>query len=143
MTGASQEGAAHSWAGSDRGAKDVLHALSDLRAARADLERMGGDRKMKWDERSAIEAIDHAMTDFKQAAIDDGKNPQDHPPVDAHMARAGRLHGALTALRAARESVNKEGDNAFANGLRARGLHDIDEAIRLTELGIAEAEHPN
>ena len=118
-----------------------LHALTDLRSARAHLERRGGDAQVKWDEHNAIELIDRAIHDIKQAAIDDGKNLDDHPPVDVKEPRAGRLHKALAALRAARDDVAKEEDNAFANGLRARGLHNIDEAIRVTEQGIADAEH--
>jgi tetratricopeptide (TPR) repeat protein len=118
-----------------------LHALTDLRNARAHLERRGGDARIKWDERTAIDAIDRAIGAIKQAAIDDGKNLQDHPPVDVHEARAGRLHKALAALRAAREDLSKEEDNDFANGLRARGLREVDEAVRATELGIAEADH--
>jgi hypothetical protein len=118
-----------------------LHALSDLRNARAQLERKGGDRQMKWDERGAVESIDRAIAAIKHAALDDGKALQDHPPVDVHEARAGRLHKALAALHAARGDIDQEEDNAFADGLRARGLHEVDEAIRLTEQGIAEAEH--
>ncbi len=117
-----------------------LHALADLRNARANLERKGGDGKVKWDEHGAIDAIDRAIAAIRQAAIDDGKNLQDHPPVDAHEPRAGRLHKALAALRTAKDDMSKEEDNAFANGLRARGLHEVDEAIRFTEQGIAEAE---
>ena len=118
-----------------------LHALSDLRNARGQLERKGGDRQMKWDERGAIEAIDRAIANIKQAAIDDGKPLQDHPPVDAREGRAGRLHRALAALQAAKNDIDQEEDNNFANGLRTRGLHDVDEAIRFTEQGIAEVEH--
>jgi hypothetical protein len=117
-----------------------LHALSDLRLARSLLERRGGDRAMKWDERAAIASIDRAIGDIRQAAIDDAKNPQDHPAVDAREPRAGRLHRALAALRAAREDIGKEEDNAFANGLRARGLRNIDDAIQFTARGVAEAE---
>jgi hypothetical protein len=118
-----------------------LHALTDLRNARAHLERRGGDLQVKWDERTAIELVDRAIRDIKLAAIDDGKNLQDHPPVDVREPRAGRLHRALAALRAARDDVSKEEDNGFANGLRARGLHYIDDAIRMTEQGISDAEH--
>jgi tetratricopeptide (TPR) repeat protein len=120
-----------------------LHALSDLRNARGNLERKGGDPQMKWDEREAVGAIERAIADIKQAAIDDGKNLQDHPPVDAREPRAGRLHKAIDALRAARKDVSEEEDNAFANGLRARGIHNIDEAIRFTEQGIGEADQPD
>ncbi len=118
-----------------------LHALVDLRNARSNLERRGGDPAMKWDEHHAIEAVDHAIGEIKRAAIDDGKNLDDHPAIDAHEPRSGRLHRALSALQAARRDVSEEEDNAFANGLRARGLHDIDEAIRFAEEGIGEAEH--
>lgn len=117
-----------------------LHALSDLRNARANLERKGGDRQMKWDEHDAIVEIDRAIHEIKEAAIDDGKNIDDHPPVDAREPREGRLHKALAALRAARADVEKEEDNAYANGLRGRAIHNIDEAIRFTEAGIHAAE---
>jgi hypothetical protein len=122
--------AAHPW---------YLHALSDLRNARANLERKGGDGKMKWDEHEAIDAIDRAIRDIKTASIDDGKNIDDHPPIDVHEPRSGRLHRALAALHTAREDVSKEEDNAYANGLRNRAIHDIEEAVHLTEAGVAEA----
>ncbi|HSY25068.1 MAG TPA: hypothetical protein VK841_23245, partial [Polyangiaceae bacterium] len=117
-----------------------LHALSDLRNARANLERKGGDHQMRWDEHVAIGAIDRAIGAIKQASIDDGKPLEEHPPVDAHEPRAGRLHKALAALQAARADIAQEEDNAFANGLRARGLQEIDNAIRITQEGIAEAD---
>jgi hypothetical protein len=117
-----------------------LHALSDLRYARANLERRGGDKQMKWDEHEAIGAIDRAIKDIKEAALDDGKNLNDHPPVDAHEPRGGRLHKAADALRAARGDIDKEEDNAFARGLRGRASHDIDEALRFTEAGVDAAK---
>jgi hypothetical protein len=117
-----------------------LRALSDLRNARANLERKGGDRQMKWDEHDAIVEIDHAIEDIKRASIDDGKNLENHPPVDTHEPRSGRLHKALAALHAAHDDVAKEEDNGFASGLRARAIHDIDEAIRFSEAGVHAAE---
>jgi hypothetical protein len=117
-----------------------LHALSDLRNARANLEKKGGDKQMKWDERDAIGAIDRAIKDIKDAALDDGKNLEDHPPVDAREARPGRLGKAIEALRTARADIDKEEDNVFAKGLRARASHDIDEAIHATEAGIQAAK---
>jgi hypothetical protein len=124
-------GGAHPW---------YLHALSDLRNARAHLQREGGERQMKWDERDAVAAIDRAIHDIKEAAIDDGKNLDDHPAVDAREARAGRLHKAADALRTARGDIDKEEDNAFARGLRGRASHDIDEAIRFTADGVRAAD---
>ena len=120
-----------------------LHALSDLRYARANLEKKGGDAQMKWDESTATGAIDRAIADIKQAAIDDGKNLADHPPVDAKEPRAGRLHKALDALEKARKDIKEKEDNSFANGLRDRAVADIDTAINFTKQGISNAEHPN
>src|SRR5882757_1012988 len=69
-----------------------LHALTDLRHARAHLERRGGDRQVKWDERVAIAEIDAAIDEIKRAAINDGKSLTEHPPVDAGLDWGGRLH---------------------------------------------------
>ena len=118
-----------------------LHALTDLRNARYNLIRKGGDPTVKWDEAVAIGAIDHAIGDIKQASIDDGKNLDDHPPLDAREPWAGRLHKALAALRASLADVNQEEDNAYASGLKARAIRNIKEAIRLTEQGIYAAQH--
>ena len=114
-----------------------LHALADLREARGNLERKGGNHEMKWDEHDAIGAVDRAIHEIKVAAIDDGRNPNDIQPVDGNAPYAGRLHKALAALRAARADVDKEEDNAYASGLKARALVHINEAIRSTEMGVA------
>jgi hypothetical protein len=116
-----------------------LHALTDLRNARFNLIRKGGDPTMRWDEHVAIDVIDRALAEIKRASIDDGKNIDDHEPLDAREPRRGRLHKALSALRAAEKDVNQEEDNAYAQGLKARAMVHIREAIRLTEMGIAEA----
>jgi len=118
-----------------------LHALTDLRNARFNLIRKGGDPNMKWDEAIAIGAIDRAISDIKQASIDDGKNLDERPTLDAREPRIGRLHKALAALRAALADVNQEEDNGYAAGLKARAIRGISEAIHLTEQGIYAAEH--
>ena len=77
---------------------------------------------------------------FKMAAIDDGKNLDDRQPSDAKDTRRGRLHRARNSLRAAHDDVGKQEDNAAVRGLRDRALRHIDEALRLTEMGIANEE---
>lgn len=116
-----------------------LHALTDLRHARAHLERRGGDAEMKWDERTAIKEIDAAIREIKEASIDDGKNLQDHPPVDMKADYKGRLHRALELLHKAEKDCREEEDNNFARGLQRRAIQHIKEAIRFTEEGIANA----
>src|ERR1700722_9147451 len=112
-----------------------LHALSDLRDARAHLERQdGGERKEQ--ERKAIEEIDAAINEIKHASIDDGKNINDHVPVDAHLDWPGRLHRALELLDKAHRDASQEEDNRFAEGLQARAIGHIDRAHHHVEEAI-------
>lgn len=106
-----------------------LHALSDLRAARWLIEHRPGDWAQTNDEVQAVRQIDAAISDIKQAAIDDGKNLNDRPPTDAHFDNRGRIHEALRLLRKARADVAREEDNAYASGLRNRAVGHIDGAI--------------
>jgi hypothetical protein len=119
-----------------------LHALSDLRDARANLQRRGGDPETKWDESRAIGDIDAAIGKLKAASIDDGKNLDDHPAVDS-PDRSGRLHKALADLQTAKDHITHEEDNAFAQGLRGRALHDIDSALMRTREGLCNAGDRN
>jgi hypothetical protein len=116
-----------------------LHALTDLRSARSNMERRKGDAEVRWDESKAIADIDAAIRKIKEAAIDDGKNLDDHPPVDAKEAYSGRLHRALAALKAAHDDVDREEDNEFAQGLKRRALKDIDAATIRTREGLCNA----
>jgi alpha-tubulin suppressor-like RCC1 family protein len=118
-----------------------LRALGELRNARANLQRRGGDPQMRWDEHRAVETIERAIREIREAAITDGKELEEHAPLDERAPRVGRLHEALTDLRGAREAISKEEDGAFASALRARAIRHLDEAIEATQLGIAEAEH--
>jgi hypothetical protein len=107
-----------------------LHAISDLRAARWLIEHRPGNWQRTEDESAAVRQIDEAIHDMKEASIDDGKNTNDHPPVDERADQPGRLHEAIDYLRKARADVSREEDNAYANGLRARSIGHIDGAIR-------------
>lgn len=115
-----------------------LHALSDLRFARANLERSGGDTQAKWDERHAIADVDSAIKKIKEAAYDDGKSLSDHPSVDATLDRPGRLHHALEALDSAHRDVSEEEDDAFVQKLKVRALKDIDSAVERTQRGLCD-----
>jgi hypothetical protein len=106
-----------------------LHALSDLRAARWLIEHRPGDWAQVADERESVRHIDMAISAIKGAAIDDGKNLYDHPPVDEHPDHRGRIRDALQYLRKARADISREESNAYANGLRDRAVAHIDGAI--------------
>jgi len=103
-----------------------LRALSDLRLARAYVaEANSGDRGA-----FVVEEIDKAIGEIKAASIDDGKNPGDHPPIDANLDFHGRFHRALDLLNHAHQDVNQEEDNGYAQGLKSRALMHIDKAHR-------------
>jgi hypothetical protein len=105
-----------------------LHALTDLRHARAHVDVGTPNYRIDADERRAIDEIDAAIREVKEAAIDDGKPLSDHPPVDARWKRADRLHRAMELLDKAHKDINERESDRFARGLKHRALHHIDEA---------------
>lgn len=104
-----------------------LHALSDLRDARGLLQRPDGGA-LHAEERAAIDDINHAIDEIKKAAIDDGKNIDDHVHVDSNKPWAGRLHDARELLDKAHRDVAQEEDNPTTRGLQGRVLSHIDRA---------------
>jgi hypothetical protein len=118
-----------------------LHALTDLRHARAHLERMTPSERMDREEEHAIAEIDKAIAEIKHAAIDDGKNLNDHPQVDAHLGHAGRYHRALELLDQAHRDIEEKEDDRYAHGLRRRALGHIDEAHHIVEHLVVQADN--
>jgi hypothetical protein len=110
-----------------------LHALTDLRHARAHLDKLTPSDRIDDEEQHAIDEIDKAIGEIKHASVDDGKNLNDHPPVDVHMDRKGRYHRALELLDKAHNDIAREEDDSWARGLRNRALHHIDEAHRIVD----------
>jgi hypothetical protein len=106
-----------------------IHALSDLRAARWMIEHRPGDWTQTNDEIEAVRHIDAAIGEIKKAAIDDGKNIDEHLPVDEPNEHNGRLHVSIDYLKKARQDISHDEDNQFAQGLQARAYNNIDAAI--------------
>jgi hypothetical protein len=104
-----------------------LHALADLRDARAQLEHLSSD-PVDNAEGHAIDNIDKAIGEIKRAAIDDGKDIQYHMPVDAHLQRTGRFHKALELLDKAKRDASGEEDQGDTRGLQMRVVEHIDRA---------------
>jgi hypothetical protein len=105
-----------------------LTALTDLRHARAHLSAPSASGRVDDLEQHAVEEIDKAIGEIKHAAIDDGKNLNDHPPVDAQMDRVGRFHRAVELLDKAHRDIAQEEDDPSTHGLRDRALRHIDAA---------------
>ena len=75
-----------------------LHALSDLRHARAYLDKLFMSEQRDDMEEHAIRKIDDAIREIKHASIDDGKNLNDHPPIDTHLKRGDRYRRHWSSL---------------------------------------------
>jgi hypothetical protein len=104
-----------------------LHALSDLRDARAHLQRPNHGA-LQQQEQEAVSEIDKAIHEIKSASIDDGKNIDDHVAVDDHLEWGGRLRRANELLGKAFSDIDKEEDNPEAHGLKRRSLEHINAA---------------
>jgi hypothetical protein len=117
-----------------------LHALSDLRTARAHLERPNHGA-LEQQEKDAIHEIDLTIAEIKKASIDDGKDLNDHPPVDAKLDWPGRLHRAIQLIDKAHQDMAKEEDNKFAQGLQQRAFGHLDKAHHHAEDALHIAEH--
>jgi hypothetical protein len=104
-----------------------IHALSDLRYARALLQRPDGGA-LHQQEKDAVHEIDKAIDEIKKASIDDGKDLNAHPPIDTGLNWGGRLHKALELLDKAHQDVSREEDDPYAQGLQQRSLDHIDKA---------------
>lgn len=117
-----------------------LHALTDLRAARWNLEHRAGDAAVSSQEDVAIVETDRAIGEARKAAMEDGKNIENHPQEDAALDRPGRLHHAMELLRKAKEDVAREEDNPQARELRDRIVEHVDLALEATRHAIRDVE---
>ncbi|MGA7317208.1 MAG: hypothetical protein WBX22_24915 [Silvibacterium sp.] len=115
-----------------------LHALSDLRYARALLEQ-DAPNVVEHDQHWALHEIDEAIRVIKDAASEDGKDLNLHPPVQPQWPVSGRFHRALEAIGNAHRDVADREHNESARGLRDEAVHHIDEAHRAVEHAIQTA----
>jgi hypothetical protein len=104
-----------------------LHALTDLREARAHLEHFDSD-PVDHAEEGAIANIDKAINEIKHAAIMDGKDIRDHMPVDSHLMRRDRFRKAMELLDKAQHDVSGEEDQPDTQGLQMRVINHINAA---------------
>jgi hypothetical protein len=118
-----------------------LHALTDLRDARWNLQNRPGDGAVSGQENVALSEIERALGDVKTAARFDEKDLREVPRVDARLDRPGRLHHALDLLRQAHADLDGEEDNPAARGLKRGALEHVDRAVAATEHAIRDVEY--
>jgi hypothetical protein len=104
-----------------------LNAISDLRYARALLWRQDWRDVMR-DQRAAIEEIDRAIDEAKRAAIDDGKNIDDHPPIDVRLGWEDRFRKAMELLDSSQRDLSYEEDSRHAAAWRSASLAHVQRA---------------
>jgi hypothetical protein len=105
-----------------------LHALADLRAARHYLADGWAWEPVRREDDMAIRQIDAAINEIKMASIDDGKNINDHFPMDGHLTPQNRFAKANELLWAAHQDLSKAEDVPQSRGLRNRAIMHVDEA---------------
>ncbi|MGD0295309.1 MAG: hypothetical protein ABSB30_15795 [Terracidiphilus sp.] len=106
-----------------------LHALSDLRTARAYLQ-MPVKPEAKNACKHAAKEISRAINDIAQAASSDGKNPEVVPPPQGGGGNANwPIHSAVKLLKEARTDIEHGRDLPENKGLREHSLEHIDKAL--------------
>jgi hypothetical protein len=104
-----------------------LNAISDLRYARALLFRPDWRPVMR-DQQAAVGEIDRAIGEARRAAIDDGRNPDDHPPIDRGLGWEGRFRKAMELLNSAEGDLSIVESNGAATPWRNAALANVRNA---------------
>jgi hypothetical protein len=104
-----------------------LHALSDLRMARA-LLRGWENPLIMLQMQDAIREVEGAIRDITDAAISDGKNIDDHPAIDAGLDNRNRLVRAHELLNKAYADIDEKETNKADLALRSKALGHISKA---------------
>ncbi|MBV9505573.1 MAG: hypothetical protein JO323_11290, partial [Acidobacteriia bacterium] len=90
-----------------------LHARTDLRRAER-LMGMPEEPNVRRDLAAAAHEAREAIREMDAAALWDGKDVVDNPPVDTYPDRPGRFHAIAQFLFAARRDIDREEDNPAA-----------------------------
>jgi hypothetical protein len=106
-----------------------LRALSDLRLARAYLDRLTPSERLDDAQTQAVHELEKAIGEIKAASIDDGKDIRFHEPIDARILPRDRWTRAHEALDAAERDVEQEEDDNATRGLQTRIKAHISNAI--------------
>jgi len=117
------------------------HALTDLRLMRGYLDRLTPSEVIDAESQSAIDEIDAAIREIKEASIDDGKDIHYHAPIDAQITPANRFRKAREAGNAAWHDLDQEEDNEFARGLKHRALDHVEKANHIIDHILHRFDH--
>jgi hypothetical protein len=105
-----------------------LRARSDLRRAQFLMRIPEEGNVMPW-LKSADHDTEAAVHEIDRAAVIDGKDIDDHPPIDTNIDRRGRFHKIVDLLRSARADLGREEDNGRAASWRNTATGNIGLAL--------------
>jgi hypothetical protein len=91
------------------------------------------------DQQAAVEEIDRAIGEAKRAAIDDGKNPEDHPPIDRALGWEGRFRKTIELLNSAERDLSEAETNGAAAAWRNAALGNVRNAKRFVEKAMRDS----
>jgi hypothetical protein len=111
----------------------ILRALSDVRLMRAYLDKLTPNEVIDAETQQAIDEIDAAIREMKEAAIDDGKDLRDHAPIDASLTPSGRFHKAREAGTAAYLDLSHGTDTEAAREHKVRAQEHIQKANHIID----------
>src|SRR5208283_6000876 len=94
-----------------------LHARTDLRTAQF-FARVREEPNVTRHLEAAVGEIEAAIREIDRAAVLDAKDLEDHPHIDANLARKDRFRKIVDLLRSARADIEHEEDNPRAREWR-------------------------
>lgn len=115
-----------------------MQARSDLRSAQFFMrvrEEPNVTRKLG----VADQETEAAIREIDRAAVVDRKDMNDHPPIDASLARKERFRKIVDLLRSARADIDREEDNPRAREWRDVAFRHIDEALNAVHRAAVDA----
>ncbi|MGD0832020.1 MAG: hypothetical protein ABR907_13840 [Terracidiphilus sp.] len=101
-----------------------LHALSDLRTARAFL-LMDGRPAFRGDRDLAVQELERAIKEMQEVVIDDGRNPWHTPPPQSEGNPISPIRQAIRMMNEAVGDVEQGRDDPRTAGLQARSIQHI------------------
>jgi hypothetical protein len=115
-----------------------LRARTDLRTAQF-LARVREEPNVTRHLEGAAAEIEAAIRELDRAAVLDAKDLEDHPRIDANLARRDRFRKIVDLLRSARADIEHEEDNPRAREWRNAAFRHIDEALNNVRRAAMEA----
>jgi hypothetical protein len=115
-----------------------LHARTDLRATQLYL-RVREEPNVTRNLRAAETEVEAAIREVDRAAVLDRKDLDEHPRIDAQLARKDRFRKIVDLLRSARADIAQEEDNPRAREWRNRAFGHIDQALNAVRRAAVEA----